>query len=40
VHLAVQKLTQSLVAIKSINKQYLLDDASKRKVMQEVYILK
>ena len=40
VHLAVQKLTQTLVAIKSINKQYLLDEGSRRKVMQEVYILK
>ncbi|CAI2364178.1 unnamed protein product [Moneuplotes crassus] len=40
VNLAVQKVSQSLVAIKSINKQYLLDNNSKRKVMQEVYILK
>jgi len=40
VNLAVQKLTQSLVAIKSINKQYLMDDNSRKKVMQEVYILK
>lgn len=40
VNLAIQKVTQNLVAIKSINKQYLLDDSSKRKVMQEVYILK
>lgn len=39
-NLAVQKLTQSLVAIKSINKQYLMDDNSRKKVMQEVYILK
>jgi hypothetical protein len=40
VNLAVHKATQSLVAIKSINKQYLLDQNSKKKVMQEVYILK
>lgn len=40
VNLAIQKATQSLVAIKSINKQYLKDEGSKRKVMQEVYILK
>ena len=40
VNLAIQKVSQTLVAIKSINKQYLLDDSSKRKVMQEVYILK
>lgn len=36
----MHKLTQTLVAIKSINKQYLLDEGSKRKVMQEVYVLK
>lgn len=40
VNLAVQKLTQTLVAVKSINKQYLNDESSRRKVMQEVYILK
>ena len=40
VNLAVQKLTQTLVAVKSINKQYLNDECSRRKVMQEVYILK
>lgn len=40
VNLAVQKVTQSLVAIKSINKQYLNDESSRKKVMQEVYILK
>jgi serine/threonine protein kinase len=40
VNLAVHKVTQSLVAIKSINKQYLNDESSRKKVMQEVYILK
>lgn len=40
VNLAVQKVTQSLVAIKSINKQYLNDETSRKRVMQEVYILK
>lgn len=36
----MHRLTEKLVAIKSINKNYLKEDSSKRKVMQEVYILK
>jgi len=40
VNLAMHWLTEKLVAIKSINKNYLKEDSSKRKVMQEVYILK
>lgn len=33
-------MTEKLVAIKSINKEILKDNNSKKKVMQEVYILK
>ena len=40
VNLAMHRLTEKLVAIKSINKNYLKEDSSKKKVMQEVYILK
>ena len=40
VNLAMHWLTEKLVAIKSINKNYLKEDSSKKKVMQEVYILK
>lgn len=40
VNLAMHRLTEKLVAIKSINKNYLKEDSSKWKVMQEVYILK
>jgi len=36
----MHKLTQKFVAIKSINKQYLSEDAQTKKVMQEVMILK
>ena len=36
----MHRLTEKLVAIKSINKNYLKEDSSKWKVMQEVYILK
>lgn len=40
VNLAMHKLTESLVAVKSINKQFLTEDeSSKKKVMQEVFIL-
>lgn len=38
--LATHKLTGKLVAIKTIDKTYMKDDFSRRKVMQEVYILK
>jgi len=40
VNLGMHKLTGKLVAIKSINKEYLTDEASKKKVMQEYSILK
>ncbi len=36
----MHKLTGKMVAIKSINKEYLTDESSKRKVMQEYSILK
>ena len=40
VNLSVHKLTGKLVAIKSISKQCLTDEISKKKVMQEFSILK
>ena len=40
VNLGMHKLARTLVAIKSMNKQYLKDERSKKKVMQEVAILK
>ena len=40
VNLAMHKLCEQLVAVKSINKQFLSEDeSSKKKVMQEVLIL-
>lgn len=40
VNLAIHKVSGELVAMKSLNKQYLSDSTSKNKVMQEVSILK
>jgi serine/threonine protein kinase len=40
VNLGMHKLTGKMVAIKSINKEYLTDEHSKNKVMQEFSILK
>jgi len=40
VSLGMHKLTGKLVAVKSLKKQYLEDEASKKKVMQEISILK
>jgi protein-serine/threonine kinase len=40
VNLGMHKLTDSLVAIKSINKEYLEEERSRRKVSKEVAILK
>ena len=40
VTLGIQKLTGKYVAIKTIDKQYMKDEFSRRKVLQEVYILK
>lgn len=40
VNLGMHKLTGKLVAIKSISKEYLTDEQSKKKVMQEFSILK
>lgn len=40
VNLGMHKLVRKLVAIKSMNKQYLNDERSRRKVMQEVSIIK
>lgn len=40
VNLALHKLTNELVAIKSMNKTMLENERSKRKVMQEITILK
>jgi calcium-dependent protein kinase len=38
--LGIHKLTGKYVAIKTIEKAYMQDDYSRRKVFQEVYILK
>jgi serine/threonine protein kinase len=38
--LGIHKLTGKKVAIKTIDKDYMKDDFSKKKVEQEVYILK
>lgn len=38
--LGLHKLTGKYVAIKTIEKSYMNDDYSRRKVFQEVYILK
>ena len=40
VSLGIHKLTGKMVAIKSINKEYLTDETSKKKVMQEFAIVK
>ena len=40
VTLGIHKLTGKHVAIKAIDKSYMKDDFSKKKVFQEVYILK
>lgn len=40
VNLGMHKLARKLVAIKSMNKNYLHDERSKKKVMQEVSIIK
>ncbi len=40
VTLAVHKLTGKKVAIKTIEKSYMKDEFSRKKVFQEVYILK
>lgn len=40
VNLTVHRLTEEMVAIKSINKEFLTDDTSRTKVMKEVTILK
>lgn len=40
VTLGIHKLTGKYVAIKAIDKSYMKDDFSKKKVFQEVYILK
>lgn len=40
VNLGMHKLARKLVAIKSINKQFLNDERSRKKVMQEVSIIK
>lgn len=40
VSLTVHRLSEEMVAIKSINKEYLTDDSSRQKVMKEVKILK
>lgn len=40
VNLAIHLLSGKFVALKSINKQYLSEEASKRKVMQEFNILR
>jgi serine/threonine protein kinase len=40
VTLGMHKLARKLVAIKSMNKQALEDEHSKKKVMQEVAIIK
>ena len=40
VTLAIHKLTGQYVAIKTIDKEHLKDEFSKRKVLREIYILK
>jgi 5'-AMP-activated protein kinase catalytic alpha subunit len=40
VNLAIHKFSEELVAIKSMNKELMTDEVSKKKVMQEVSILK
>ena len=40
VNLAIHRLTEKFVAIKSVNKGYFSEESSKQKIMQEVYILK
>jgi serine/threonine protein kinase len=35
VNLAIHRLSSKFVALKSINKQYMTEESSKRKVMQE-----
>ena len=40
VNLTIHRLSEEMVAIKSINKEFLTDEASKNKVMKEVKILK
>lgn len=40
VNLTIHRLSEEMVAIKSINKEFLTDEASKNKVMKEVRILK
>ena len=40
VNLAIHRLSMKFVALKSINKQFLTEETSKRKVMQEFNILR
>lgn len=40
VNLTIHRLTEEMVAIKSLNKEFLTDDTSRHKVMKEVKILK
>jgi serine/threonine protein kinase len=40
VNLAIHRLSGKFVALKSINKQYMIKEASKRKVMQEFNMLR
>lgn len=40
VNLAIHRLSGKFVALKSINKQFMTEEASKRKVMQEFNILR
>ncbi|CAI2382573.1 unnamed protein product [Moneuplotes crassus] len=40
VNLTIHRLTEEMVAIKSLNKEFLTDEVSRKKVMKEVKILK
>jgi serine/threonine protein kinase len=40
VNLAIHRLSEKFVALKSINKQFLNEESSKKKVMQEFNILR
>lgn len=40
VNLAIHRLANKFVALKSINKQFLSEESSKKKVMQEFNILR
>lgn len=40
VNLGLHRLTRKLVAIKSINREFMIDESSKKKILNEIGILK